>query len=145
MSPQAESLVKIFEEKSTNAIRAMVVLRRAENAEWTITASYYAKYFAIYTFLLMLGVTCENHDCTIALFGHLFKGKIRKELINELRYSKKDRIEAQYSGSVPVRPLGDVVEGARNFVNEVDRLREGLTRQQITELKEELAKLNSSF
>jgi len=52
--------------KSNEALKSMDVNAKAGISEWTISTSYYAKYFAIYALLSRIGIKCEIHDCTIA-------------------------------------------------------------------------------
>jgi len=92
----SENLVNAYLEKSRNALRSMEVNARESIIEWAVSASYYAKYFAVYALLSRIGVRCEIHDCTIALFEHLFGNAVNSKMINEFRKSKKDRIETQY-------------------------------------------------
>lgn len=73
---ESENLQKAYMKKSRTALQSMDVNAKAGLDEWTVSASYYAKYFAIYALLSRLGIKCEIHDCTIALFGYLFGGDI---------------------------------------------------------------------
>ena len=64
----SENLVRAYLEKSRNALRSMEVNAREGILEWAVSASYYAKYFAVYALLSKVGARCEIHDCTITLF-----------------------------------------------------------------------------
>ena len=72
----SENLVKAYLEKSRNALRSMEVNARESIIEWAVSAGYYAKYFAVYALLSRIGIRCETHDCTIALFEHLFGSRV---------------------------------------------------------------------
>jgi uncharacterized protein (UPF0332 family) len=63
----------------------MEVNAQANIEEWTVSASYYAKYFSVYALLSKIGVRCEIHDCTIALFGYLFSSAGYDHLVRELK------------------------------------------------------------
>lgn len=65
MVNSSENLVKAYFQKSRNALKSMEVNAQAGLAEWSVSASYYAKYFAVYSLLSKIGVKCEIHDCTI--------------------------------------------------------------------------------
>jgi uncharacterized protein (UPF0332 family) len=54
--------------------------------EWAVSASYYAKYFVVYSLLSKVGAKCEIHDYTITLFEYLFKDSVPQEFIKELRF-----------------------------------------------------------
>ena len=92
----SENLKKAYLEKSRNALKSMDVNAKAGISEWAVSASYYAKYFAVYALLSKIGVKCEIHDCTIAVFNYLFGNSVPPQITHELRKSKEDRIEQQY-------------------------------------------------
>ena len=81
---QSKNLQAAYLKKSQTAIQSMQVNAKEDIVEWAISASYYAKYFAIYALLSRLGIKCEIHDCTIALFGYLFGNDISKPLSEDL-------------------------------------------------------------
>lgn len=56
------TLQKAYLEKSRNALKAMDVNAKAEIIECAVSASYYAKYFAVYSLLSKIGIKCEIHD-----------------------------------------------------------------------------------
>ncbi|HET7336983.1 MAG TPA: HEPN domain-containing protein [Candidatus Nitrosotalea sp.] len=65
---ESENLQKAYVKKSKEALKSMEVNANAGIDEWAVSASYYAKYFIIYALLSRMGIKCEIHDCTIALF-----------------------------------------------------------------------------
>jgi len=75
----SDNLVKAYLEKSRNALKSMEINAQANIVEWAVSASYYAKYFAVYALLSKIGVKCEIHDCTITLFEYLFCESVPKE------------------------------------------------------------------
>jgi len=87
----SENLANAYLRKSRNALKSMELNAQADIAEWSVSASYYAKYFVIYALLSKIGVKCEIHDCTIKLFEYLFRDSVSSELIRELRRSKEHR------------------------------------------------------
>ena len=56
----------------------MEINAQAGLIEWAVSASYYAEYFEVYSLLSKIGVKCEIHDCTIALFDYLFSERFAK-------------------------------------------------------------------
>ena len=44
----SDNLVKAYHEKSKNALKSMEINAQAGLVEWAVSASYYAKYFAVY-------------------------------------------------------------------------------------------------
>lgn len=92
----SENLVRAYRQKSRNALKSMEINAQAGLADWAISASYYAQYFAVYSLLSKIRVKCQIHDCTITLFEYLFSGMMPKETLKDLQNSKNNRIEAQY-------------------------------------------------
>jgi len=78
MVKPSESLVKAYLQKSRNALKSMEVNAQAGLGEWAVSESYYAKYFAVYSLLSKIGIKCEIHDCTIAMFEYLFRDSMPK-------------------------------------------------------------------
>lgn len=139
----SDNLVKAYHEKSKNALKSMEINAQAGLVEWAVSASYYAKYFAVYSLLSKIGVKCEIHDCTITLFEYLFCDRIPKEVIKNLRESKADRVELQYYTQQIDMDLEQVKEGTKKFVLEIENVADGLNSEIITELQKRLKVLAS--
>lgn len=138
----SDNLAKAYLKKSRNALRSMKV--NAENGitDWAISAAYYARYFAVYALLSKIGVRSEIHDCTIALFAHLFRGEVSADLVEGLRRSKRYRVETQYyTGEVDV-DLGEMERETNRFVLEMEKVLDGLNVQRVGELREKLKRLS---
>lgn len=105
----------------------MKVNAEAEIIDWAVSASYYAKYFAVYALFWKLGVKCEIHECTIALFEYLFRGKVSDDLIKELRVSVD---------------LDKVTEQTTAFVLKIEELIDSLDQSTVAGLQNELRKLS---
>jgi len=99
--------------------------------EWGISASYYARYFAVYALFQKLGIKSEIHDCTIALFKDLFRNELPKGLISEFERAKADRVEAQYYTEQLVVNTKKTIDDTKNFVMEIERISDGLNQQKI--------------
>jgi len=130
----SDNLVKAYLVKSRNALRSMDVNAKEGIAEWAVSASYYAKYFVVYALLEKIGVRCEIHDCTIALFEYLFHNRAPPELIQELRESKEDRVETQYYPVTVEVNLEQLKSKTKDFVLEVEKMLDGLTSDEIRDL-----------
>jgi uncharacterized protein (UPF0332 family) len=141
-SPQ---LADSFDAKSRNAIRTMDMLRRDGNTEWTLDTSYYARYFAVYSILAKLGVQCNDHQCTIALFAYLFRDKNLKTLVDELDRSRRHRVEAQYYPLVKVFDLDEIAQETKNFVLSVQELVDSLDSGQLRELRAQVEELRNAL
>ncbi len=127
----SENLAKAYMEKSETALRSMEANAKADIKDWFVSASYYAKYFAVYALLSKFGFRCENHDCTIALFEYLLKDNVPKDLVDELKASKSGRIEAQYYTTKITVNVEGIDLQTKNFVLEMGKLVDSTTRTKI--------------
>ena len=119
----------------------MEVNAHAGLVEWAVSASYYAKYFAVYSLLSKLGVKCEIHDCTIAVFEYLFSDSMPTESIKELRDSKENRVEAQYYMQEINVDLEDVIKKTKQFTLEIEKMIDCLNNESIAKLQKKLQPL----
>lgn len=128
------NLVRAYLKKSRNALKAMEVNSQAGLTEWAVSASYYAKYFAVYSLLSKIGVKCEIHDCTIAVFEYLFSDRISPDIIKDLRNSKFDRVEAQYYTEELTVDLEEVLEKTKRFVLEIEKVLDSLSPVEVEKM-----------
>jgi len=135
------NLVKAYLEKSKNALRSMEVNAKEGIIEWAVSASYYAKYFVVYALFSKIGVKCEIHDCTIALFDYLFGNSVPRQLIKEFRRSKEDRIETQYYTRKINIDLNQLMKSTKIFVLNIEKLMDSLNSERINDLQNTLKKL----
>ncbi|HKZ41790.1 MAG TPA: HEPN domain-containing protein, partial [Candidatus Hodarchaeales archaeon] len=124
-------------------LRSMDVNAEAGIPEWAVSASYYARYFAVYALLQKIGVKCEIHDCTIALFEYLFGDSVPKQLIRELQQSKEYRIEAQYYTQEIKVDLDRMINETKNFVLEIEKIIDSLDTERIAQLQNRLKGLKA--
>ncbi len=134
----SDNVVKAYVGKAENALKSMEVNASAGITEWAISAAYYSRYFAVYALLSKLGIRCEIHDCSIALFEYLFAGMVTKEMVEDLRLSKEDRIEYQYYPKESKIDLAKLVKDAKNFVVEIERILDSLNQEKISELQKKV-------
>lgn len=135
---QSKNLQNAYWKKSQTALQSMEVNAREGIDEWAISASYYAKYFSIYALLSRLGIKCEIHDCTIALFGYLFGDNISKSLLEDLRQAKEDRIDVQYYNAEISIDLQELISKTKEFVIVIDEIIDGLNQQRIDDLRQKI-------
>jgi uncharacterized protein (UPF0332 family) len=119
----------------------MEVNAQAGLVEWAVSASYYAKYFIVYSVLSKIGLKCEIHDCTITLFQYLFSDSVPQELIQELRESKEDRVEFQYYTQETNVDLQQAIKKTKRFVLEIEKTIDRLNTERISELQKKLKNL----
>lgn len=135
---ESENLQKAYVKKSKEALKSMEINANAGINEWAVSASYYAKYFIIYALLSRIGIKCEIHDCTIALFAYLFGNDLPKQLLQDLRQSKKDRVEAQYYTSVVKINVTELISETKDFVLWIEQIDDGIDTTKISTIRKEL-------
>ncbi|MCL4429718.1 MAG: HEPN domain-containing protein [Chloroflexi bacterium] len=133
--------MKAYLQKSRNALKSMDLNAQASIVEWALSASYYAKYFAVYSLFSKIGVKCEIHDCTIVLFEYLFSDSLPEEIIRDLRGSKENRVEAQYYTWEIRADLEEVTNKTKQFVLEIEKVIDTLNTEQLLEFQKKLKKL----
>jgi uncharacterized protein (UPF0332 family) len=131
----SENLSKAYILKSKESIKSMEVNAEAGIKDWTVSASYYSRYFAVYSVFSRIGIKYEIHECTISLFEYLFEDPFPGELIRELKLSKEDRIEAQYY-------TYGMIERTKNFVLKVENLIDKLSTPKVKELRTKIQDIN---
>ena len=132
-----ENLYKAYILKAREALEAMNVNFERKILSWAVSASYYARYFAVYALLSKIGIKSEIHDCTIELFKFLFvdMNKVNIKFYEELKSAKDYRIEAQYYFP-DFKSLK--LQSTREFVLEIEKLAEQLREKDILELRKKL-------
>jgi uncharacterized protein (UPF0332 family) len=138
----SENLSKAYILKSKESIKSMEVNAEAGIKDWTVSASYYSRYFAVYSVFSRIGIKCEIHECTISLFEYLFEDSFPGELIRELKLSKEDRIEAQYYTTEIHIDIYGMIERTKNFVFEVENLIDKLSTPKVKELRTKIQDIN---
>jgi uncharacterized protein (UPF0332 family) len=117
----------------------MEVNANAGITEWAVSAAYYARYFAVYALLSKMGVRCEIHDCTIALFNYLFGSTVQADMVKKFRQSKQDRIDVQYYSKTIKINFSQMASQTKQFVLEIEKLVDSLDAQAITALRSKLS------
>lgn len=135
---ESENLQKAYLQKSRTALQSMEVNAKAGLDEWTISASYYAKYFVIYALLSRIGIKCEIHDCTIALFNYIFGKDIPQEILQDLRQAKEDRIDAQYYNAEVKIDSSSTIAKTKEFVIKIEEIIDSLNSQKIVDIRKKL-------
>jgi uncharacterized protein (UPF0332 family) len=119
----------------------MEVNAQAGIPDWSVSASYYAKYFAVYALLSKIGVKCEIHDCTITLFSYLFSTAQYHDLVKELRQSKEDRVDVQYYSKEVKTDLDNIIPQTKQFVLQIEEIIDTLNAEKIADLQKNLKEL----
>jgi hypothetical protein len=89
----------LSEDYIKSAEETLLLLKDVHNKSnmWAATMKYYCEYFAVYSFLIRVGIKCEIHDCTIKLV-ELFEAEdiLPKGTYERLNKDKGLRIDNQY-------------------------------------------------
>ncbi len=131
----SENLVRAYLEKSGTAIKSMELNANSGITEWAVSAGYYARYFAVYALMSKIGVKCEIHDCTIALFAYLFKDSVPRHFIKEFKQSKDDRVDLQYYPKEVKINTEHLISQTKSFVLEIEKIIDGLNTEEIAALQ----------
>jgi uncharacterized protein (UPF0332 family) len=116
----------------------MTAALQINEADWTATTAYYARYFALYALLMKIGVKSEIHDCTINVAQLLANhGILSQSLVNDIAEAKQARIDAQYYVATELnqKEIKKNAETARKFVLEIEQTIENVTSKQISTIR----------
>jgi uncharacterized protein (UPF0332 family) len=116
----------------------MTAALQINEADWTATTAYYARYFALYALLMKIGVKSEIHDCTINIAQMLaHHGILSQNLVNDIAEAKQTRIDTQYyiATQLNQEEIRKNAETARNFVLEIEQKIENITSKQVNTIR----------
>jgi uncharacterized protein (UPF0332 family) len=128
------NLTKAYLKKAKSALNTMTAALQINEADWTTTTAYYARYFALYALLTKMGVKSEIHDCTINVAQLIAKhGILSQNLVNDIVEAKQTRIDTQYYVATQLnqKEIRKNAETARKFVLEIEQTIENVTSKQI--------------
>lgn len=122
-----EPSIHLSEDYIRSAEETLLLLKEIQGKSnmWEATMKYYCEYFAVYSILLRLGITCEIHDCTIKLINFLEKEEIIPgEVAKKLEQDKALRIDNQYylkniKTEIDFNELSDFIVKMKNIVNSI--------------------------
>ena len=140
----SERLRQAHRKKSRDSIRALQAVVESGVGTWAASASYYARYHAVYALFMQVGIKCEIHDCTIAAFREVFDDAVLGGLADDLAESKEIRVSTQYyEGEYD---LGEgagrrIVDRTCRFVAAVDAFADGLDGKRAAEIRARLGEL----
>jgi uncharacterized protein (UPF0332 family) len=132
------NLTKAYLKKATSALNTMTAALQINEADWTATTAYYARYFALYALLMKMGVKSEIHDCTINVAQLLANHRILSQnLVNDIAEAKQTRIDTQYYVATQLnqKEIRKNAETARKFVLEIEQTIENTTTKQINTIR----------
>src|SRR3989344_6937961 len=105
---------------------------------WATVAMYYAEYYALYSFLQMIGMKCENHTCSILAVNFLLSDN-KIKIINQ---HKDKRIDAQYYMRVDKdEQVAIMLQEAKTFIAMFDELVSNLNEKETDSYRNKLKKI----
>ena len=131
-------LAEDYLNKAREALEVADLLEENGYYDWTITASYYARYFALTALLRRCGFKVENHSCAITLFEFAFveNEELDRELLDSINRGREDRVEKQYGITRSTdTAAAKQREGAIKFVTELTAYLEGLSSDVIDRIR----------
>ena len=135
------NLTKAYLKKATSALNTVTATMQINETEWTATAAYYARYFALYALLMKIGAKSEIHDCTINIAQLLANhGILRQKLVDDIAEAKQTRIDTQYylATKLHQKQIRQNAEKARKFVLEIEQTIENLPNEQLNAIRTRL-------
>lgn len=139
-----EMLSEDYLNKAREALEVADLLEENGYYDWTVTTSYYARYFALTALLRRCGLVVDNHSCAITLFEFAFveNEELGKDILNSIRRGKRNRIERQYGITRTTDTTAEKQrESAIEFVTEITGYMEGLSQDVINKVRKNVRKL----
>jgi uncharacterized protein (UPF0332 family) len=136
-----DNLCRAYFKKAKSALNMLSSAVQKDEVDWIASTAYYARYFALYALLKKCGITSEIHECTIVLLRLFVKeGIVKESFYKELQAAKQLRIDMQYYvvGELDVQKLEMDAQTAGMFVLEMERVIDGMTKQQIKQVRDKL-------
>jgi len=62
---ESVDLAKEYIENVEESLMILETIRGTRSNMWLATTKYYIEYFAVYAFLMRVGIKCKIHECTI--------------------------------------------------------------------------------
>lgn len=139
-----EMLAEDYLNKARETLGVAKLLEENEYYDWSVTASYYARYFALTALLRKCGFKVDNHACAITLFEFAFiePGEIEEEFLNSIKKGRNERVEKHYG----IAKTTDTTsarqrEKAIDFVTELTGYMESLSSGLVNKIRDKVKKV----
>ena len=125
-----DDLSKLFLNESKLSLKRAEKCFQEGDLLWTTVVLYYAEYYAIYSFLLKIGIKSENHSCSIAIVEYIIGN------VNTIIKQRGKRIDAQYyMRTGKNKEVGIMLKEAKVFVGFYDNLISNLNQKEIEQFR----------
>ncbi|MCK5016184.1 MAG: hypothetical protein KAS32_03850 [Candidatus Peribacteraceae bacterium] len=78
------------------AEESLETLRTSKSRDWQLTTAYYTIYHGIYSLLMIIGIKCEIHSCTIEFTKRFLKEYFTSDDFELIDKAFSARIDSQY-------------------------------------------------
>lgn len=79
------------------AEESLAMMQKAkESRDWSVSTSYYAMYFSLYSILMKIGIKCEIHACTIEFMKRFLSSYFTPAECKFVEDSLQARVDTQY-------------------------------------------------
>ena len=133
-----EMLAEDYLNKARETLEVAKLLEENEYYDWSVTASYHARYFVLTALLRRCGFKVDNHACAITLFEFAFiePGKFDEEFLDSIKRGRNERVEKQYGITKTTdTKSAKQREKAIDFVTELTGYMEGISSEIINEIR----------
>ena len=132
-----QNIKSSFMDLSKQTLKSAELTLESKDLVWSTSMIYYAEYYALYSFLAMIGIKCENHECSIEIASFLLDKKID---LNDVKRAKDLRIDAQYYLKTKSdAELHEELDKAKIIVNNIINLINKLTDDAINGYREKIS------
>ena len=133
----SDEISESYLKKSESHLESAKILLNSQKLEECVSMAYYGMYHILLALLFKCGIKSENHSASILILEELFK---KKDLAQEIKFGKKERIDKQYYTDFKLtKPdCEDMIKRAERFIIEIKNIIKHLSQADSIALKEEM-------
>ncbi len=136
LMPPNPNISSSFINLSKQTLKSAELTLESKDLVWSTSMIYYAEYYALYSFLTIVGIKCENHDCSIEIAEFLLDKKID---VNDIKKARDLRIDAQYYLKTKSdAELHEELNRAKIIVNNIINLTNKLTDDTVKDYRKRI-------
>lgn len=111
-----------------------------ESRIWSATTSYYIFYYSLYSLMIMMGIKCEIHSCSIEFMKQYLKDYYDEKDIRMIEKAFSARIDLQYYANRPVdsRIIEEIRHYCKDFYIKTKDILYKITEDQIKNIRKKL-------
>ena len=107
---------------------------------WTATTAYYVFYYSLYSLMLLMGVKCEIHSCSLEFMKRFLKDFYNDKDMGMIEKAFKARIDLQYYADRAVDDviIDDIKKYCKDFYIKTKHILSRITESQINMVRKHL-------